>query len=75
MHQFATQFTAFFVYDKKRHLFLFAKFRLQQFFFLYMACPAFKLAKISTKIIIYDHNADRPDYPISILNDTEARNE
>jgi glucosylceramidase len=35
--------------------------------------PAFKLAKISTKIIIYDHNADRPDYPISILNDTEAR--
>ena len=35
--------------------------------------PAFKTAKIDTKIIIYDHNADRPDYPISILNDTEAR--
>jgi len=35
--------------------------------------PAFKQAKISTKIIIYDHNADRPDYPISILNDSETR--
>lgn len=35
--------------------------------------PAFKAAKISTKIIIYDHNADRPDYPISILNDPQAR--
>ena len=34
--------------------------------------PAFKSANISTKIIIYDHNADRPDYPISILNDPEA---
>lgn len=35
--------------------------------------PAFKKAKINTKILIYDHNADRPDYPISILNDPEAR--
>lgn len=35
--------------------------------------PAFKEAKITTKIILYDHNADRPDYPISILNDPEAR--
>jgi glucosylceramidase len=35
--------------------------------------PAFKAARISTKIIIYDHNADRPDYPISILNDPQAR--
>lgn len=35
--------------------------------------PAFKAAGITTKIIIYDHNADRPDYPISILNDPEAR--
>lgn len=35
--------------------------------------PAFKQAKINTKIIIYDHNADRPDYPISVLNDAEAR--
>lgn len=35
--------------------------------------PAFKQAALATKIIIYDHNADRPDYPISVLNDPEAR--
>ncbi|MFT3675539.1 MAG: glycoside hydrolase family 30 beta sandwich domain-containing protein [Chitinophagaceae bacterium] len=35
--------------------------------------PAFAAAHINTKIIIYDHNCDRPDYPISILNDPEAR--
>ncbi|MEZ0485333.1 glycoside hydrolase family 30 protein [Fibrella aquatica] len=35
--------------------------------------PAFKQAGITTKIIIYDHNADRPDYPISILNDPEVK--
>ncbi len=35
--------------------------------------PAFKKANIDTKIIIYDHNADKPDYPISILNDPEAK--
>ncbi|MBK6264341.1 glucosylceramidase [Marivirga sp. S37H4] len=34
--------------------------------------PAFESASLKTKIIIYDHNADRPDYPISILNDPEA---
>lgn len=34
--------------------------------------PAFEENNISTKIILYDHNADRPDYPISILNDPEA---
>jgi glucosylceramidase len=34
--------------------------------------PAFETSGIKTKIIIYDHNADRPDYPISILNDPEA---
>jgi len=35
--------------------------------------PAFKNANINTKIIIYDHNCDKPDYPISILNDADAR--
>jgi glucosylceramidase len=35
--------------------------------------PAFQNADIKTKIIIYDHNADRPDYPISILDDPEAK--
>lgn len=35
--------------------------------------PAFRNAGLETKIIIYDHNADNPSYPISILNDAEAR--
>lgn len=35
--------------------------------------PAFSAAAINTKIILYDHNADRPDYPIAILNDAAAR--
>jgi glucosylceramidase len=34
--------------------------------------PAFAAANITTKIIVYDHNADRPDYPLTILNDPEA---
>lgn len=34
--------------------------------------PAFKAAGITTKIIVYDHNADRPDYPMSILADATA---
>jgi glucosylceramidase len=34
--------------------------------------PAFAAAKLDTKIILYDHNCDRPDYPLSILNDPEA---
>jgi len=35
--------------------------------------PAFRAAKLDTKIIVYDHNADKPDYPITVLNDKEAR--
>ena len=35
--------------------------------------PAFRAAKLDTKIIVYDHNADRPDYPLTILNDKDAR--
>lgn len=34
--------------------------------------PAFQTAGLNTKIIIYDHNCDRPDYPISVLSDTRA---
>lgn len=34
--------------------------------------PAFAGKNIATRIIIYDHNADRPDYPLAILNDAEA---
>lgn len=35
--------------------------------------PAFEQASVATKIIVYDHNADRTDYPIEILNDPEAK--
>lgn len=35
--------------------------------------PALKKAGLDTKIILYDHNADRPDYPITIMNDPEAK--
>lgn len=35
--------------------------------------PAFQAAAIDTKIIIYDHNCDKPDYPISVLNDAAAK--
>lgn len=34
--------------------------------------PAFQAAGIQTKILIYDHNADRPDYPITVLSDSLA---
>ncbi len=34
--------------------------------------PAFKAAGLATKIICYDHNADRPDYPLTVLNDPGA---
>ncbi len=34
--------------------------------------PAFRAAGITTKIILYDHNCDVPDYPITILNDPDA---
>ncbi|RYE55549.1 MAG: glucosylceramidase [Sphingobacteriales bacterium] len=35
--------------------------------------PAFQSAGIKTKIILYDHNCDAPEYPMSILEDREAR--
>lgn len=35
--------------------------------------PAFRKAELDTKIIIYDHNTDHMEYPISVLNDQEAR--
>lgn len=34
--------------------------------------PLFKENNIKTKIIVYDHNANRPDYPIKIYEDPEA---
>jgi glucosylceramidase len=35
--------------------------------------PEFATAGLATKIIVYDHNWDNTEYPISILNDAEAR--
>jgi glucosylceramidase len=35
--------------------------------------PAFEKAGIETKIVIYDHNCDHPNYPISVLNDPDAK--
>jgi glucosylceramidase len=35
--------------------------------------PAFRAAAISTKIIVWDHNCDNPNYPITILNDAGAK--
>ncbi|HBC78543.1 MAG TPA: glucosylceramidase, partial [Bacteroidales bacterium] len=34
--------------------------------------PAFEKAGIKTKIILFDHNGDRPDYPLSMLNDPDV---
>ncbi|HQV31158.1 MAG TPA: glycoside hydrolase family 30 beta sandwich domain-containing protein [Calditrichia bacterium] len=35
--------------------------------------PALRGAGLQTKIIVWDHNADNPDYPIEVLNDPAAR--
>jgi glucosylceramidase len=35
--------------------------------------PEFQTAGINTKIIIFDHNCDNPNYPISVLNDAAAK--
>jgi glucosylceramidase len=35
--------------------------------------PVFALAAIKTKIIIFDHNCDHPEYPIVILDDAGAK--
>lgn len=35
--------------------------------------PAFQTANIATKIIVYDHNCDKPEYPLTILNDPAAK--
>lgn len=34
--------------------------------------PAFRAAGLTTKIIVYDHNCDHPEYPMSILADADA---
>lgn len=35
--------------------------------------PAFRTANITTKIIVWDHNCDNPNYPITIMNDPAAK--
>ena len=35
--------------------------------------PTFKKDGITTKIVLYDHNCNKPEYPINILNDPAAR--
>ncbi|MTH14899.1 glycoside hydrolase family 30 beta sandwich domain-containing protein [Flavobacterium sp. LC2016-01] len=34
--------------------------------------PAFKVAGIKTKIIVYDHNCNKPEYPLTILKNAKA---
>ncbi|WP_080778957.1 glycoside hydrolase family 30 protein [Chryseobacterium phocaeense] len=34
--------------------------------------PAFKTANIKTKIVVYDHNCNKPEYALDILKDPEA---
>lgn len=35
--------------------------------------PAFEKAGIKTRIVVFDHNCDHPEYPISVLNDAGAK--
>jgi glucosylceramidase len=35
--------------------------------------PLFQAAGINTKIIVWDHNCDNPNYPIAVLNDAAAK--
>ncbi len=34
--------------------------------------PAFQKADLKTRIVLFDHNCDHPEYPIAILNDAET---
>jgi glucosylceramidase len=34
--------------------------------------PLLKEANLGTKIIVFDHNCDHPEYPITVLNDVDA---
>lgn len=35
--------------------------------------PSLRASGLGTRIVCYDHNADRPDYPLTILDDPEAK--
>jgi len=45
----------------------------QDSFIRYNLGPTFQANNITTKIILYDHNCDHPEYPISILDDASTR--
>lgn len=45
----------------------------QKDFIKYHLGPLFKKQHIETEIVIWDHNADHPNYPIEILNDSVAK--
>src|SRR5690606_41085268 len=34
--------------------------------------PAFVGADLTTKIVVWDHNCDNPQYPITVLSDSDA---
>ena len=35
--------------------------------------PAFEKAGLKTRIVVFDHNCDHPEYPIAVLNDAGAK--
>jgi glucosylceramidase len=35
--------------------------------------PSFEKAGIKTKIVVFDHNCDNPEYPLAILDDPDAK--
>jgi len=45
---------------------------LQQISFVKKLGLAFQTAGITTKIIVFDHNCNTPEYPITVLNDATA---
>ncbi|OUJ70600.1 glycoside hydrolase family 30 protein [Hymenobacter crusticola] len=45
----------------------------EQAAFVKVVGPALLAAGLDTKIIAYDHNCDKPEYPLTVLNDAGAR--
>lgn len=35
--------------------------------------PAFRSANLTTRILVWDHNANHPEYPIAVLDDAKAK--
>jgi glucosylceramidase len=45
----------------------------QQEFLANYVGPHFKASGIKSEVILYDHNADHPNYPIAVLNNAKAK--